>query len=143
MAPRAITVIAYTLLPFVSPYRYRRNRSWIFSRPFYCYGPCLCRCPDHLLCKQAEIQSKSLFWLRFRISDEAKYVPKMFLLRWAAQIDQRCVPRCNPQPKAGMAYSLRRCFWAFATLRLTAGGYKTLSAAFGVAYEPYRCLSCP
>src|SRR2546430_11398156 len=81
MAPRAITVIAYTLLPFVSPYRYRRNRSWIFSRPFYCYGPCLCRCPDHLLCKQAEIQSKSLFWLRFRISDEAKYVPKMFLLR--------------------------------------------------------------
>src|SRR5437870_8390484 len=92
MAPRAITVIAYTLLPFVSPYRYRRNRSWIFSRPFYCYGPCLCRCPDHLLCKQAEIQSKSLFWLRFRISDEAKYVPKMFLLRWAAQIDQRCVP---------------------------------------------------
>src|SRR5207253_7612767 len=46
MAPRAITVIAYTLLPFVSPYRYRRNRSWIFSRPFYCYGPCLCRCPD-------------------------------------------------------------------------------------------------
>src|SRR5947209_19289806 len=98
---------------------------------------------EHLLCKQAEIQSKSLFWLRFRISDEAKYVPKMFLLRWAAQIDQRCVPRCNPQPKAGMAYSLRRCFWAFATLRLTAGGYKTLSAAFGVAYEPYRCLSCP
>ena len=92
MAPRAITVIAYTLLPFVSPYRYRRNRSWIFSRPFYCYGPCLCRCPDHLLCKQAEIQSKSLFWLRFRISDEAKYVPKMFLLRWAAQIHQRCVP---------------------------------------------------
>jgi len=73
---------------------------------------------EHLLCKQAEIQSKSLFWLRFRISDEAKYVPKMFLLRWAAQIDQRCVPRCNPQPKAGMAYSLRRCFWAFATLRL-------------------------
>src|SRR5437899_9632496 len=47
---------------------------------------------EHLLCKQAEIQSKSLFWLRFRISDEAKYVPKMFLLRWAAQIDQRCVP---------------------------------------------------
>src|SRR5207244_2288144 len=77
---------------------------------------------EHLLCKQAEIQSKSLFWLRFRISDEAKYVPKMFLLRWAAQIDQRCVPRCNPQPKAGMAYSLRRCFWAFATLRLTAAG---------------------
>src|SRR5437667_12828206 len=33
---------------------------------------------EHLLCKQAEIQSKSLFWLRFRISDEAKYVPKMF-----------------------------------------------------------------
>jgi len=53
------------------------------------------------------------------------------------------VYRCNPQPKAGMAYSLRRCFWAFATLRLTAGGYKTLSAAFGVAYEPYSCLSCP
>src|SRR5207302_10100605 len=74
---------------------------------------------EHLLCKQAEIQSKSLFWLRFRISDQAKYVPKMFLLRWAAQIDQWCVPRCSPQPKAGMAYSLRRCFWAFATLRLT------------------------
>ena len=32
-----------------------------------------------LLCKQAEIQCKSLFWLRFRISDTAKCVPKMFL----------------------------------------------------------------
>jgi len=39
--------------------------------------------------------------------------------RWGAQIDQRRVPRCSPLPKAGMAYSLRRCFWAFATLRLT------------------------
>ena len=33
-------------------------------------------CP---LCKQAEIQCKLLPWLRFRISDPAKRVPKMFL----------------------------------------------------------------
>jgi hypothetical protein len=32
---------------------------------------------------------------------------------------------------------------SFSAVQLTAGGYKTLSAAFGVAYEPYRCLSCP
>jgi hypothetical protein len=53
-------------------------------------------------------------------------------------------PRSSPQRVAGM---VRRAYAdasvAFATLRLTAGGYKTLSAAFGVAYEPYRCLSCP
>ena len=35
--------------------------------------------PQHLLCKQAEIHSKLLLWLRFRVSDPAKCVPKMFL----------------------------------------------------------------
>jgi hypothetical protein len=34
---------------------------------------------EHLLCKQAEIQCKLLLWLRFRIFDPAKCVPKMFL----------------------------------------------------------------
>src|SRR5207248_7760056 len=34
---------------------------------------------EHLLCKQAEIHSKLLLWLRFRVSDPAKCVPKMFL----------------------------------------------------------------
>ena len=67
----------------------------------------------------------------------------MFLLRWAAQIDQRCVPRCNPQPKAGMAYSLRRCFWAFATLRLTAEVVEILNALSCVAYRETRPIFSP
>src|SRR5438270_2785311 len=48
----------------------------------------------------------------------------------------------NPCSKCGR-YLAPRARFELATLRLTAGGYKPLSAAFGVAYEPYRCLSCP
>src|SRR5207245_10731207 len=50
------------------------------------------------------------------------------------------VSRHQTKEKKNMAPRAR---FELATLRLTAGGYKTLSAAFGVAYEPYRCLSCP
>ena len=50
--------------------------------------------------------------------------------------------RCLGMVRKLLTDARETSYWILSS-RLTAGGYKTLSAAFGVAYEPYRCLSCP